>query len=543
MVRNWFFGISALLLALIGLAAWRWQGALWAYAFVLPVVALGVHDALQTRHTILRNFPLIGHFRYALETVRPEVQQYFIESNIDAYPVEREFRSLIYQRAKGDLETRPFGTQRDVYRIGYEWAEHSVAAVEPPEEVPRVSVGGPDCTRPYSASLLNISAMSYGSLSSRAILALNRAAQAGGFCHNTGEGGLSPYHLEPGGDLVWQIGTGYFGCRTEDGRFDAELFRDKAAADSVRMIELKLSQGAKPGHGGILPGVKVNEEIARIRHVKVGQTVFSPPGHREFSTPIGLLEFIARLRELADGKPVGMKLCIGRRSDLFAMCKAMLETGIKPDFITVDGGEGGTAAAPLEFSNSVGMPGRDAWILAHSALMGAGLRDNIRLFVSGKILTGFHMIRALALGADACNSARGMMFALGCIQSLRCNTNLCPTGITTQKPSLVYGLHVDEKSRRVARWHRETIKGMLELLGAMGFDDPRDLRPEHIFRRADDLRVRNLKELYDFLEPGQLLEDRDLPRGIRDEWKAARPDRWSLQPELGQHGGGRIREG
>ncbi len=542
MVRNWFYGISLTVLTVIGLLALRWPGALWALAAVLPLVALGLRDALQTRHTVLRNFPLIGHFRYLLEGVRPEVQQYFIESSIDAYPVEREFRSVIYQRAKGDLETQPFGTQRDIYRVGYEWAEHSIAALEPPETVPRVTVGGPDCSRPYAASLLNVSAMSYGSLSDRAILALNRAAKAEGFCHNTGEGGLSPYHLEPGGDLVWQIGTGYFGCRTEEGRFDPERFREKAAGETVRMIELKLSQGAKPGHGGILPAVKVSEEIAAIRHVKVGETVFSPPSHREFSTPVGMMEFVARLRRLADGKPVGVKLCIGRRSDFFAMCKAMLETGIRPDFITVDGGEGGTAAAPLEFSNSVGMPGRDAWILAHSALVGAGLRDDIRLFVSGKILTGFHMIRALALGADACNSARGMMFALGCIQSLRCNTNLCPTGITTQKRSLVYGLHVEQKSRRVARWHRETIKGMLELLGAMGFDDPRRLRPEHIFRRIDDLRVRNLKELYDFLEPGQLLEDRDLPRGIRDEWQAARPDRWSLQPELGQHGGGRVRE-
>ncbi len=541
MVRNWFFVISAVLVASLLAASLRWPAVLWWFVIIGPLVLLGVRDALQTRHTILRNFPLIGHLRYALEGVRPEVQQYFIESNVDAYPVEREFRSVVYQRAKGDLETQPFGTQRDVYQIGYEWAEHSIAAVEPSGEVPRVSVGGPDCNRPYSASLLNVSAMSFGSLSGRAVMALNRAAKEGGFLHNTGEGGISPYHLEYGGDLVWQIGTGYFGCRTEDGRFDPERFRERARGETVRMIELKLSQGAKPGHGGILPGVKVTEEIGRIRHVKPGQTVFSPPSHREFSTPTGMMEFVARLRELAGGKPVGIKLSVGRRSDFFAMCKAMIETGTKPDFITVDGGEGGTAAAPLEFSNSVGMPGRDAWILAHTALIGAGLRDDIRLFVSGKILTGFHIIRALALGADACNSARGMMFALGCIQSLRCNTNHCPTGITTQKPSLEYGLHVEEKSRRVARWHRQTMTGMLELLGAMGFRDPRDLRPEHIFRRVDDLRVRNLAELYDFLEPGQLLEERELPRGLRDEWRAARPDRWSLAPEAGQHGGARLR--
>ena len=451
MVRQWFYGISIAVLVLIGLLALRWPGALWSLVIVGPIIAIGLHDALQTRHTILRNFPVVGHGRYLLERWRPEMQQYFIESNLDAFPVEREFRSLVYQRAKGELDTRPFGTQRDVYRVGYEWAAHSMAAHEAPEQEPRVTVGGPDCRAPYSASLLNISAMSYGSLSKVAVLALNRAAKKGGFAHNTGEGGLSPYHLEPGGDLVWQIGTGYFGCRARDGGFDPAKFRERAAAPSVRMIELKLSQGAKPGHGGILPGVKVDEEVARIRGVEVGKTVFSPPSHSAFSTPVGLMEFIAELRELSGGKPVGFKLSIGRRSDVFAICKAMIETGIAPDFITVDGGEGGTAAAPLEFSNSIGMPARDAWIVAHSALTGAGVRDRTKLFVSGKILSGFHMLRALALGADACNSARGMMFALGCIQSLSCNTNRCPTGITTQNPALMKGLDVADKSERVAR--------------------------------------------------------------------------------------------
>jgi glutamate synthase domain-containing protein 2 len=541
MVRHWFYGISIAALAAIALLALRWPGALWSLVIVGPVIAVGLHDCLQTRHTILRNFPVVGHGRYLLERWRPEMQQYFIESNLDAFPVEREYRSLVYQRAKGELETRPFGTHRDVYQVGYEWAGHSIAAREAPEQAPRVEVGGPDCKQPYSASLLNVSAMSYGSLSRVAVLALNRAAKKGGFAHNTGEGGLSPYHLEPGGDLVWQIGTGYFGCRTAVGGFDPHKFHERASAPSVRMIELKLSQGAKPGHGGILPGVKVDEEIARIRGVEVGKTVFSPPSHRAFSTPIGMMEFLAEMRELAGGKPVGFKLSIGRRSDVFSICKAMIETGITPDFITVDGGEGGTAAAPLEFSNAIGMPGRDAWIVAHSALTGAGVRDTMRLFVSGKILSGFHMLRALALGADACNSARGMMFALGCIQSLSCNTNRCPTGITTQNPALMKGLHVPEKSERVARWHHETVRGMLELLGAMGFDDPAELRPEHIFRRVDDLRVRNLAELYDFLEPGQLLHDDGIPDGFRQEWQDARADRWTLRPEQGQFGGSNLR--
>ncbi|MFQ5702212.1 MAG: FMN-binding glutamate synthase family protein, partial [Acidobacteriota bacterium] len=387
MVRRWFFAVASLLVITVLLLAKIRPPVLWAFVLIGPLVVLGMHDAFQTRHTVLRNFPIIGHIRYLFELVRPEIQQYFIESNIDAYPIEREFRSLVYQRAKGALETLPFGTQRDVYRIGYEWVSHSLNPVKPPAEAARVTVGGPDCRKPYSASLLNISAMSFGALSRNAVLALSRAAAKGGFAHNTGEGGISCYHLQPGGDLIWQVGTGYFGCRTRDGEFDPDLFSREAGRDSVQMVELKLSQGAKPGHGGILPAVKVSREIARIRGVPEGETVYSPPGHSAFSTPRGLLEFVARLRELAGGKPVGFKLCIGSRADFFAICKAMLATGITPDFITVDGGEGGTGAAPLEFSNSVGMPARDAWIFVHNALRGVGLRDRIRIIASGKILT------------------------------------------------------------------------------------------------------------------------------------------------------------
>ncbi|MFW6093884.1 MAG: FMN-binding glutamate synthase family protein [Pseudomonadota bacterium] len=526
MVRRWLIGALVVVLLSVAAAAMVWPPALWALALVAPLAALGFHDALQRRHTVLRNFPLVGHVRYLMERFRPEIQQYFIESNIDAYPVERELRSLIYQRSKNELETRSLGTQRDVYRVGYEWASHSMAAHHTTRMDQRVTIGGPDCDAPYSASLLNVSAMSFGALSSRAVLALNGGARLGGFAHNTGEGGICDQHLEGRGDLIWQIGTGYFGCRTPEGRFDPEQFQRVAALEPVKMIELKLSQGAKPGHGGVLPGVKVSEEIARIRMLDPGVTVVSPASHPEFDSPVGLLEFIARMRSLSGGKPVGFKLCVGRRSDFFAVCKAMLETGITPDFITVDGGEGGTGAAPLEFSNSLGMPARDAWVFVHNALTGVGLRDRIRIVASGKIITAFHMARALALGADLCASARSMMFALGCIQSLRCNANTCPTGITTQDPALVYGLDVQDKTARVASFHRNTMRGFFELLGAMGLHSSTQLQPEHIYRRVDDLNIRNMRELYDYLEPGQLLQDGARPASMEHEWRQARPDRW-----------------
>ncbi len=526
MVRRWFYMISAAVLILVLAGAFVSPYVLWVLVPIVPLIAIGMHDALQNRHTILKNFPLIGHGRYMLEAVRPEIQQYFIESNIDAFPIERELRSIVYQRAKGELETKPFGTQRDVYRIGYEWCAHSMAPVQPLTEHPRIEIGGPDCEAPYSASLLNISAMSFGALSKNAVLALSAGAERGHFAHNTGEGGISPYHLEAGADLIWQIGTGYFGCRAEDGAFDPQAFELQATQDSVKMIELKLSQGAKPGHGGILPGVKVTREIADIRGVPVGETVISPPAHRAFSTPRGLLEFLATLRQLSGGKPVGFKLCVGRRADFFAVCKAMLETGITPDFITVDGGEGGTGAAPLEFSNSVGMPAREAWVFVHNALTGVGLRDRISIVAAGKILTGFHMARALALGADLCASARGMMLALGCIQALRCNSDHCPTGITTQNPALVHGMNVEDKAERVERYHEGTVDGFLELLAAMGLQHPRRLGPRHIYRRVDDTEVRSFEEIYDFLDEGQLLHDERMPPEWRRAWRTADPDRW-----------------
>ncbi|MDP7479110.1 MAG: FMN-binding glutamate synthase family protein [Vicinamibacterales bacterium] len=527
MIRRWFYVCAAILVGGLVFAATYTSVALWVLVFVGPFLLVGLYDVLQRQHTILRNFPILGHARYLFETVRPEIQQYFIESNTDAFPIEREFRDIVYQRAKGELETQPFGSQRDVYRIGYEWAAHSLAPVQPLEEPPRIRIGGPDCSQPYSSSLLNISAMSFGALSSRAVLALNGAAKAGGFAHNTGEGGMSPHHLAHGADLIWQIGTGYFGCRTADGRFDPDRFRDQAAQDAVRMIEVKLSQGAKPGHGGVLPGPKVSEEIAAIRGVPPWQTVFSPPAHAMFSTPQGLLEFVATLRGLAGGKPVGIKLCVGHRVEFLQLCKAMLGTGITPDFITVDGGEGGTGAAPLEFANSMGMPARDGWMLVNNALTGLGLRDRVTIIAAGKILTGFHMARALAVGADLCVSARGMMLALGCIQALRCNTGRCPTGIATQSPALVHGLDIGDKTTRVTRYQAATVRSLLELLGAMGLSHPQQLRPHHIFRRVTDCRVRNLAQLHEFLSEGALLseahvDEKDEGGGFwRDDWMAA----------------------
>ncbi len=486
-----------------------WPPILWGLVLIGPLVLLGVYDMFQTQHALRRTFPVLAHGRWFMEFVRPFVRQYLFESETDGVPINRMFRSVIYQRAKGVCATTPYGTKVDTQRVGYEWIGHSLAAKSLHDERcnPRILIGGPDCLQPYSASILNISAMSYGSLSNNAIRALNKGAAIGGFSHNSGEGSVSPYHLEHGGDLIWQIGTGYFGCRDSSGNFCPENFKQMATFSSIKMIEIKLSQGAKPGHGGILPANKNTAEIARIRAVEPGIQVNSPPTHSRFSTPIEMMYFINELRELSGGKPVGFKLCIGRVSEFFSICKAMVKTGIKPDFITVDGGEGGTGAAPLEYSNSVGMPLREALILVCDALIGFGLKQDIKVISSGKIFTGFHVVRNIAMGADACNSARGMMIALGCVQSLICNTNACPVGIATQEPELVKGLVVGNKAERVAKFHYETTKAALGITASAGFEHTQALNRSHIFRRINQTEIKRYDEIYPYPVQGCFLID------------------------------------
>nr|WP_033289715.1 FMN-binding glutamate synthase family protein [Amycolatopsis jejuensis] len=523
------FGLVAGLVVLAGGAVvLTAAGSAWWWFLAGPLLApaaTGVYDLVQRRHSVLRNYPVLGHARFLLERIRPEMQQYFVERNFDGRPYDRNVRSIVYQRAKGTAAEEPFGTERDVYADGYEFLVPSLAPVAVPDSPPRVRVGGPDCSRPYDMALLNVSAMSFGSLSANAILALNRGAALGGFAHDTGEGGLSEYHLRGGGDLIWEIGTGYFGCRTRDGDFDPEEFSRQAAQDAVKCVSLKLSQGAKPGMGGVLPGSKVNAEIARVREVPVGQTVVSPPYHRVFSTPRELVLFVARMRALAGGKPTGIKLCVGSRRQVLAVCKAMLAEGVTPDFIVVDGSEGGTGAAPLEFADHLGTPLTEGLHIVHNALVGTGLRDRIRLGASGKVATGADLVKRLIQGADYTNAARAMMFAVGCIQSQRCHTNRCPVGVATQDPRRARALDVGDKSLRVRRYQEATVASALRIMAAMGVDDPSGLAPHQLRRRVDPRTVLSYAEWFDWLEPGQLIAE-PLP-GWAEDWAAADADRFA----------------
>ncbi len=525
-VRNSFFILSLVVTLTLIVISLVWPPILWAFIIVIPIIALGFYDVMQRKKTLLRLYPVIGHFRYMLEAVRPEIQQYFIESDTNGMPISREFRTLVYQRAKGVRDTRAFGTVFDVYRSGYEWVNHSLAPTSGIETNPRIIFGADNCSQPYAASPLNISAMSYGALSKAAVKALNRGAKIGGFAHNTGEGGVSPYHLEFGGDLIWQIGTGYFGCRNQSGDFDDNLFTSMATRDVIKMIEIKLSQGAKPGHGGILPGAKVTEEIAQIRGVELGQDVISPPAHTAFSTPVELMHFIVKLRKLSGGKPVGFKLCIGHKSEFLSLCKAMVETGITPDFITVDGSEGGTGAAPVELTNSVGMPLWDAISFVNNSLIGFDVRDKIRIIAAGKIISAFHMMRVIALGADTINSARGMMFALGCIQSRHCNTDKCPTGVATQDPARYNMLDVTDKGERVANYHRSMIHHLVDLLQVAGLTGTEDIKLWHINRRVNGEEIKNYQEIYKNLEKGCLLELKKAPDNWKNDLKRANSQQW-----------------
>ena len=474
---------------------------------LLALAALGTWDVLQTRHTILRLYPIVGHVRFLMEAIRPEIRQYFIESNTEAAPFDRETRDLVYDRAKGTKGDEPFGTERDVNAIGHEFLRHSLRARFADELAPRVRLGGPDCTQPYDIALLNVSAMSFGALSANAIEALNAGAARGGFAHDTGEGGISPYHLRGGGDLIWEVGSGYFGCRDADGRFDPAKFADRARLAAVKAVSVKLSQGAKPGLGGVLPGAKVSPEIAATRGVPEGRTVVSPPAHSAFSTPLEFAEFIAILRRLSGGKPVGFKLCVGARTEFLSICKGILATGIAPDFIIVDGSEGGTGAAPQEFEDHVGMPLTEGLMLVHNSLVGTGLRDRIKIGASGKVASGVDIVSRVCQGADFTLSARAMMFAVGCIQALRCNTNHCPTGVATQDPARAKALDVADKTTRVFNYQRATVASAAQIVASMGLAGFHELSPAMLNRRVEGQRSRTYAEIYNWLMPGELLDD------------------------------------
>jgi glutamate synthase domain-containing protein 2 len=513
----WVIGASFAVVALVWHGWWALPAAL-----VLALAALGTWDLLQTKHAILRLYPILGHVRFLAEFIRPEIRQYFIESNTEASPFDRETRDLVYERAKAIKTDEPFGTERDVNAIGYEFLRHSIRARFADDLDPRVRLGGPDCTQPYDIALLNVSAMSFGALSGNAIEALNGGAARGRFAHDTGEGGISQYHLRGGGDLIWEIGSGYFGCRDADGRFDATVFAEKATMPQVKAISIKLSQGAKPGLGGVLPGAKVSPEIAAARGVPVGRTVVSPPAHSAFSTPMEFVQFIATLRRLSGGKPVGFKLCIGARTEFLSICKAILATGIGPDFVIVDGSEGGTGSAPQEFEDHVGMPLTEALMLVHNALVGTGLRGRIRVGASGKVTSGVDIVSRICQGADFTMSARAMMFAVGCIQAMKCNTNHCPTGVTTQDPARTRALDVPDKTTRVFNFQRATVASAAQIVASMGLAGFHELSPAMLNRRIEGQRTRTYAEIYEWLIPGELLEDP--PESWRSDWIEASAD-------------------
>ncbi|MHA7840279.1 MAG: FMN-binding glutamate synthase family protein [Gammaproteobacteria bacterium] len=519
--------ISSLLLGLVFLVALfeHVPVGLFVLGIVVLLILVGIYDVCQGKHAILRNFPVIGHMRYILEFIRPEIQQYFIATNQSGRPYNRKTRSLVYQRAKQVLDTLPFGTQEDINAPGFESVRHSLSPTHIKKEEARVLLGGEACTQPYSASRFNVSAMSFGSLSKNAVLALSQGAKKDHFYLNTGEGGLSPYHLSGGGDLVWQIGTAYFSCRNKNGDFDPGLFQEKAQHEQVKMIEIKLSQGAKPSHGGILPAVKITKEIAAIRGIERGKDCLSPPAHTAFDSPVGLLYFVQQLRELSGGKPIGFKLCIGRRMEFLSICKAMLETHILPDFITVDGAEGGTGAAPIEFTDHIGEPINDALIFVNNALVSTGLRHKLCVIASGKVASGMDLVTKIALGADICNGARAMMFAIGCIQALQCNQNTCPTGVATQNPRLMRGLKVTDKAQRVANFHHSTVESLLEIVGAMGKNHIDDLCAYDIYHRINHFESKNYGQIYEILQEGALLNP-PYPISFAEDWQKARTDKF-----------------
>ena len=540
--RYWAWGICALLAFISALlmplgSFWPWPTGIFTF-----LTMIGLLDYAQPRQAIRRNYPVLAHFRFFFEFIRPEIRQYFIEADTEELPFARSQRSIIYQRSKNAPDKRPFGTQLNVYEPNYEWINHSIAPTEIASHDFRISIGGPDCAAPYSASIFNISAMSFGALSANAILALNEGAKRGHFYHDTGEGSISRYHRERSGDIVWELGSGYFGCRSADGKFDAALFAENAKSAQVKMIEIKLSQGAKPGHGGVLPGAKVTPEIAAARGVPIGVDCVSPARHSAFSTPLELIGFVGKLRELSGGKPIGIKLAIGHPWEWFAIVKAMQQTNVTPDFIVVDGGEGGTGAAPLEFTDHVGAPLREALMLVHNTLVGVGLRERVKIGASGKIVTAFDIARTLAMGADWCNSARGFMFALGCLQAQTCHTGMCPTGVTTQDPKRMRALVVPDKAERVYQFHRNTLAALRELLAAAGLQHPSDLGPEHVIRRVSSTEVRSLASLHNWVRHGELLESVPEHPVFKVFWAVSRADTFAAPPNVLSARGSKMRQ-
>ncbi|MCU1642794.1 MAG: gltB 3 [Nocardia sp.] len=529
MLRFFLIGFLATATIAVGVAASIGSWAWWVLVVLLAaLLVVGVYDVIQTRHSILRNYPVLGHMRFLLESLRPELQQYFIERNFDGRPYDRDTRTMIYERAKGIHGELSFGTERDIEEVGYEYLVHSIAPVPEPAEPPRVLIGGPDCTRPYSISLLNVSAMSFGALSANALRALNRGAALGDFAHDTGEGGLTPYHLEGGGDLVWEIGSGYFGTRTSEGRFDPVRFTEQVAHEQIKAVSIKLSQGAKPGIGGVLPAAKVSAEIAEFRGVPAHEKCISPSAHSAFSTPRELIRFVAQLRELSGGKPIGFKLCVGSRIEVLAICKAMITEGTAPDFIIVDGAEGGTAAAPLEYEDHVGLPLTDGLMIVHNALVGTGLRDKIKIGASGKVAVGNDIVKRLIQGADFTSAARAMMMAIGCIQAQRCHTNLCPVGVATQDPRRARALDVPDKSERVFKYHQATVAQAVQIMASMGISDLSELTPQLLRKKVSPTEQRSFAELYEWLVPEQLVKEP--PANWAGDWAAADPD--SFRPRV-----------
>ena len=519
---------GAVVLAIVSLLGLTVSAWFWVPLIIFGFASLvGVRDVMQDHHSVLRNYPVLGHIRFMLESIRPEIRQYLIESDRDEEPFSREIRSLVYQRAKGQEDKRPFGTKERVYEAGYQWLTHSIQPRHLVDCDFRVKIGGSRCQKPYDASIYNISAMSFGALSANAISALNKGAKLGGFAHDTGEGGISRYHKEGGGDLIYEIGSGYFGCRNDDGGFDPGKFTEQASMDQVKLIEIKLSQGAKPGHGGMLPASKISPEIAEARGIPMGVDCVSPPAHRAFSTPLELVTFIGELRRLSGGKPVGFKLCIGHRREFMCIVKAMLELDIVPDFIVVDGKEGGTGAAPLEFANHVGMPMVEGLTFVHNTLRGAGIRDQVKIGAAGKLVSAFDIARALALGADWANSARGFMFSSGCIQAQACHTNHCPVGVATQDKLRQRALNVNDKSQRVVNFHRNTLHALGEMAGAAGLDHPSDFLPRHFMTREKDRVITEGDESFPYLPEGFLLRDEADDQGYLIRWKRARADNFA----------------